>query len=282
MRRLPLLASFVLFLALCASIAYWGMQLFEPPSRPVAAPPRAASADVKLDAAAGLFGPRAGKTAVASNYQLRGIIMAGRDSVAILSADGKPAQAVRMNKEIAPGVTVKEVNRDHVLLTEAGVTKRVELPESVKAQLGLAGNTSGPAQPGRPGAVPRMPNNAASTQTSPPPAPPPASAAVPAMPPAMPQQNTPPVPGMPPTAVAPGAAAPAPSAGPSGVPPGQSGTAPPSMVINPGAPQEQPAAPAQPPAAPAAPNASPAVPASPGGIAAPAMRQSPGSSLGTR
>lgn len=133
MKRLPLLTSFLLFIALCASVAYWAMQMFKPPLRPVAAPPRTVQAEVSADAAAALFGGRPSKGAVASNYQLRGVITAGpRDSVAILSADGKPAQAVRVGLEVAPGVTVKEVQRDYVLLSEGGAAKRVALPESAK------------------------------------------------------------------------------------------------------------------------------------------------------
>lgn len=133
MKRLPLLTSFLLFIALCASVAYWAMQMFKPPLRPVAAPPRTVQAEVSPDAAAVLFGGRPSKGAVASNYQLRGVITAGpHDSIAILSADGKPAQAVRVGLEVAPGVTVKEVQRDYVLLSEGGAAKRVGLPESAK------------------------------------------------------------------------------------------------------------------------------------------------------
>jgi general secretion pathway protein C len=140
MKRWPLIASFVLFLLLCASVAYWGLQLFKPPLRPVAAPPRAAAIDVRPEAGAALFGGRAGKVAVASNYQLRGVVMSGspRDSVAIVSADGKPAQAVRVDAELSPGVVVKEVHRDYVLLSEGGVVKRVELPENAVGQAGIA------------------------------------------------------------------------------------------------------------------------------------------------
>lgn len=140
MNRLPLAASFLLFIALCASAAYWAMQLFKPPVRPVAAPPRAAVADVRPEAAASLFGGRSGPTAVASNYQLRGVIFSGspHDSVAILSVDGKPAQAVRVDAEVAPGVKIKEVHREYVLLSDGGVTKRVDLPENLKGQGGLA------------------------------------------------------------------------------------------------------------------------------------------------
>lgn len=136
MNRWPLVASFILFIALCASIAYWGMQLFKPPLRPVAAPPRAAKTEVNPEAAAALFGGRGSKAAVASNFQLKGVIMSGtaRDSVAILSAEGKPEQAIRVGMEVMPGVTVKEVHREYVLLSEDGVAKRVELPEAAEAQ----------------------------------------------------------------------------------------------------------------------------------------------------
>ena len=146
MRRLPQIVSFLLFIALCASIAYWAMQLFKPPVRPVAAPPRAAQAEIRPDAAASLFGNRKGAEAVASNYQLRGVIFSGspRNSVAIISADGKPAQAIRVDQEIAPGVTIKEVHRDYILLSEDGATKRVDLPESAKGLEGVAASTASP------------------------------------------------------------------------------------------------------------------------------------------
>ncbi|HEY8607083.1 MAG TPA: type II secretion system protein N [Noviherbaspirillum sp.] len=150
MRRLPLVASFLLFILLCASIAYWAMQLFKPPLRPVAAPPRAAQAEIRPQAAAALFGARSRAAAASSNYQLRGVIFSGnpRDSVAIISADGKPAQAIRVDSEIVPGVTVKEVHRGYVLIAEGGATKRLELPEDAPSQaISTAGATPSPALP---------------------------------------------------------------------------------------------------------------------------------------
>ncbi|MDO8263756.1 MAG: type II secretion system protein N [Gallionella sp.] len=133
MKRWPLIASFVLFVALCVSAAYWAIQLLKPPVRAVAAPPQTAQPAPKLDKAAGLFGGRS-SFAVASNFQLKGVVVASNpaESVAILSANGKPAQAVRTNEELMPGVTVKEVQRGYVLLLESGVVKRVELPEKAK------------------------------------------------------------------------------------------------------------------------------------------------------
>jgi general secretion pathway protein C len=133
MKRLPLITSFLLFIALCVSAAYWAMQLFNPPLRAVAAPPQTFQAGPNLDAAAGLLGGH-GNAAVASNYQLKGVVMASvpADSVAILVANGRKPKTVRTNEEVEPGVTVKEVQRDHVLLSERGVIKRVDLPRNAK------------------------------------------------------------------------------------------------------------------------------------------------------
>ena len=142
MKRWPLLVSFVLFIALCVSATYWGMQFYKPPARAVAAPPPAVQAPPDPRAAVVLFGGRQGPVAVATNYQLRGVVSAGvsGESIAILAADGKPADAVRANREIQPGVIVKEVHPRYVLLQENGVIKRVELPEDAK---GVSVDTSG-------------------------------------------------------------------------------------------------------------------------------------------
>jgi general secretion pathway protein C len=217
MKRLPQVVSFVLFVALCASAAYWAMQLFKPPVRPVAAPPRVAKAEVKPESAAALFGGGRSQVDVASNYQLRGVIVSGtgRESVAILSADGKPAQAIRVAAEVMPGVTVKEVHRDHVLLSEGGVTKRVELPESAKDQVDVATASPVPTAPARP------------SVTRPPPvvAPPAPTAITPQMgPPGMSSGAMPPA-GVNPRSAVPGPVPPA-GAG-SGLPPANSVTNPP-------------------------------------------------------
>ncbi len=235
MKRVPLIVSFLLFILLCASAAYWAMQLFKPPLRPVAAPPRAAQAEVQTAAAATLFGGRIENVAVASNYQLKGVIYSGspRNSVAILSADGKPAQAVRVDMEVAPGVTVKEVHREYVLLSEGDVTKRVELPESATAQVDLASLAPVPVQPSA-----NPPSNQPPPAQSPSSTPATRAQAAAAAPP----PNTAPLP-TPPSAVAPpassgsGASAGASSSSPipSGIVPSVQPppTAPPTVVVSP-------------------------------------------------
>jgi general secretion pathway protein C len=133
MKRLPQITSFVLFIALCVSAAYWAMQLFKPPQRAVIQPPQASYSAPRLDAAAGLLGGRS-SFAVASNFQLKGVVVASNpaESIAILSANGKPAQSIRINTEVVPGVSVKEVQKDYVLLSEGGAMKRVELPADAR------------------------------------------------------------------------------------------------------------------------------------------------------
>jgi len=132
MKRMPLITSFILFIALCVSAAYWTMQLFNPPQRAVAAVQQSILPTPGLAAGAVLFGGHS--TAVASNFQLTGVVMASNpaDSVAILVANGKKPQAVRTKAEVVPGVTVTEVQRDHVLLSEHGVIKRVDLPRDAR------------------------------------------------------------------------------------------------------------------------------------------------------
>ena len=131
MKRIPIITSFILFITLCASTAYWAMQFFKPTQRTVTAPPPIVQSEPQPDAAAMLFGSSS-TSAVASNIQLKGVIVSDNpsESVAILLVNGKPAQSIRINAEIVPGIIVKEVHHNYVLLLENAVLKRVELPKT--------------------------------------------------------------------------------------------------------------------------------------------------------
>lgn len=144
MKRLPLFVTVLAVVLLSASLAYWGLQLFKPQQRAIAAPPVQPAMALNIDAAKGLFGGQIAVAAV-SNYQLKGVVAArGNDSAAILSVDNKPAESVAVGREIAPGVVVKEVHPKFVVLSEGGVIKRIDLPSD-------AGVSSGPATlPGQP------------------------------------------------------------------------------------------------------------------------------------
>lgn len=137
MKRLPLVVSLLAVIALSASVAYWAMELYKPAQRPMAAIPPASMPDPAPDAGATLFGGQA-VTAGPSNYQLTGVVAAGRESVAILVVDGQPPRALVVGKEIVSGVTVKEVHPKYVMLSEGGVLKRVDLATDDKAGANLA------------------------------------------------------------------------------------------------------------------------------------------------
>ncbi|SFB25500.1 general secretion pathway protein C [Collimonas sp. OK607] len=160
--RLPALVSLPLFMLLCACVAYWGMTLVKQPLRAVAPPPQAEAPQIDISQAAGLFGDHG--SLAASNYRLTGVVVAqnAAESVAILRAEGQPAQVVRVGKEVQSGTSIKEVHKTYVLLLEGGILKRLVLPEHAETKLDMvsAGPPAAPAfppPPGEPQALPAAP-----------------------------------------------------------------------------------------------------------------------------
>ena len=167
MKRLPLLADFILFIVLCASLAYWGMPFYRPQPSPVALPALPSAPPMPLiEAAAGLFG---GAATGARSFLLQGVIAAGAEGVAILSADGKPAHAVRVGTEAEPGVMVQEVAATYVLLNDGGAIKRVDLPANPKGALAVAAPAPPvmSAIPGQPATVMQAKNEQKPSQQAP-------------------------------------------------------------------------------------------------------------------
>jgi general secretion pathway protein C len=143
MKRLPLLFTLLALIFLAVSATYWGMQLFKPQQRPIAAAAPASLPEPSPDAAATLFGGQPVAN-VAMNYQLTGIVAAGRDSVAIIVADGQPPKALKVGRELAPGVSISEVHARYVMLSEGGVMKRVDLAPDTKPAIPLSGAAASP------------------------------------------------------------------------------------------------------------------------------------------
>ncbi|MBD8725025.1 hypothetical protein IFT43_16805 [Oxalobacteraceae sp. CFBP 13708] len=146
-KRLPLLLSLLALIVLAASSAYWVLQLYKPEQRPLAAAPLATQPEPSPEAAATLFGGQ--PTVAISSFQLTGVVSAGANSAVILVADGSLPKAVRIGREIAPGIVVAEVHRRYVMLSDNGVMKRVELAPD-------AGQSSAISQP-VPRAMPPQP-----------------------------------------------------------------------------------------------------------------------------
>jgi general secretion pathway protein C len=146
MKRLPLIMSFFIFIALCMSLSYWGIQMFKPKARAVAAPQTAASFEQLLGQWGSVFGRTASAQMAASNYQLKGVVVApqAQDSAAIVSTDGRPEQALAIGKELAPGVKLIEVHPSYIVVTEAGVNKKIDLPQAVPSS-GISFNPSPPS-----------------------------------------------------------------------------------------------------------------------------------------
>ena len=148
-KRLPLLLSLLGVILLAASLAYWILQLYQPPQRPIAAVPHASMPDPSIDAAATLFGGQIA-TASATSYQLTGIVSAGRESVAIIVAEGSPPKALRVGKELVPGITLAEVHPRYVMLSDGGVMKRLDLAADTKAAAPMGAPGTGMAAPMQP------------------------------------------------------------------------------------------------------------------------------------
>ncbi len=186
MKRLPAVLSLLLFLALCASLAYWLLQWLAPAPRPVAAPPAAQRSVPPLTEAYALFGGNPERSA--PGVQLRGIIRSGRaaDSVAIIAIEGKSPRALRRNAEVVPGMKLTEVRAKTVIVSDQGTERELVLPPfaalpamsqemSAPAQEPQAQPPVQPAQAqppqGLPGAVPpAAPVQVAPAPASPPPA----------------------------------------------------------------------------------------------------------------
>ena len=130
MKRLPLIINVILFAMLCAVLSFWGLQIFKPKIRPMQAPVSVDSYEPSVGQWGNLFGQSAVAEAAPSSYQLKGIIVApqSRDSVAIIMVEGKPNFTIGIGKELLPGVKLQEVHRDHVIVSESGITRRIDLP----------------------------------------------------------------------------------------------------------------------------------------------------------
>jgi general secretion pathway protein C len=104
--------------------------------------------------------------------------------VAIISANGAQSKALVVGKEIAPGVTVNEVHARYVMLSDAGVMKRIDLAPDTKAAAPIGASAVLTAPSGAPAPnLPAAENNAEPEAVHPPgggpdelaqPAPPPA------------------------------------------------------------------------------------------------------------
>ncbi len=125
-----LLIHFVGGALACAQLAYWPIRLLTPPPAPAPAPVRVvAGHDPDAVLLARAFGQvEVVAPTVMSNIQVAGVFAAGRDSAAVFVVGDRPARAVRLGQEVAPGSTLVEVGPQSVTLDSGGVRHQLRVP----------------------------------------------------------------------------------------------------------------------------------------------------------
>ncbi len=182
----PTAASLAMFALLCATIAYWVLQLLAPAVPIAPAGSLADRGDVpELASAARLFGLPAGSggaqasVAPASNIQVLGVAASELRGSAVLAVDGKPPRAFMVGDAVSADAKLVEVRPGAIVIERNGA--RIELPAPQRPSVTTL--WGGPARAGEPASATAAPPVHAAP---PPPAPalPPATGAAPSPQPA--------------------------------------------------------------------------------------------------
>jgi len=135
-RPTPILVHLLGAAAAAALAAYWVLRLAAPAS-PIVAVTASAIAIREPDArlAARMFGDLSnGPAASAVNIQVSGVFAAGRDSSAVIAVEGRPARAVLLGRDVAPGMRLVEVRPDGVTIERDGARSQYAVPPASIAQ----------------------------------------------------------------------------------------------------------------------------------------------------
>lgn len=151
------LATFFIWLVAAASGVYWALKFVQGTATPAnaAVVAQAPAAGVDTSALArGLGGGVAANDAGvpevvvasginASRFVLTGVVMgkSGRDSLALIGVDSKPAKPYRVGAQVADGVVLKSVQTRQVLLAanmQAATAVTLDLPKQAGASVGMA------------------------------------------------------------------------------------------------------------------------------------------------
>ena len=141
--RLPNAVSFLFFVGIWVSVSFWFQQWLLPPKQAVELMPVAEQSMPPLASAANLFGGSE-QASILANVQINGVIRSNssKDSVVIITADGGPSRALRLNSEIMPGIVVKAINAHSVIVAGKGTEREIALP-AFASQGGIAPDTAG-------------------------------------------------------------------------------------------------------------------------------------------
>lgn len=151
------LATFLLWLVAAASAVYWALKFVQGVSAPANAAVVAPASASGIDTAAlarGFGGGALNSVAVraeipvsgginAARFVLTGVVMgkSGRQSLALIGVDSKPAKPYRIGAQVADGVVLKSVQSRQALLAanlQAPAEVTLDLPKQAGASVGMA------------------------------------------------------------------------------------------------------------------------------------------------
>tara|TARA_B100000902_G_scaffold243344_1_gene230439 strand:- start:126 stop:548 length:423 start_codon:yes stop_codon:yes gene_type:complete len=118
-------------LLLILSLGYWGSHNLAPDS-PVVVIEETTPLKFAVPLAINhIFQKNAVQSIVIENIQLRGVIQSSdeKESVAAISINKQPVQYMNENELIQPGLVLKKIYIDHVIVEENGIAKKIEATE---------------------------------------------------------------------------------------------------------------------------------------------------------
>ena len=131
-----LLVHFVGAALACAQLAYWSIRVMTAPPMTAPAPAKSVSVtqpDPSLVARA--FGLIESASVGGGNIQVAGVFAAGRDSAAVMIVNDRPARAVLLGQDVAPGSRLVDVGPQGVTLESDGVRRQLRVPGAPMANM---------------------------------------------------------------------------------------------------------------------------------------------------
>jgi len=135
-RRIPILVHLAGAALASALAAYWALRLIAPaPSMVAPSAPAATFREPDAGLAARLMGDvGSGPMASSLNLQVSGVFAAATDSSAVIAVEGRPARAVLLGRDVAPGFRLVEVRPDGITLEHEGVRTKYVVPAPTLAK----------------------------------------------------------------------------------------------------------------------------------------------------
>jgi general secretion pathway protein C len=128
----PTLTMGLLALLLAWQAGYWLVKLTAPAPLPTPATPLAAPAAASATAWRNLF---VGNGVATGPLLLKGVVLSGSGSVALLSLNGGTARAVQVGHELVPGLWLREVTAQGAVVERMGAREEVPLAKKTTPAL---------------------------------------------------------------------------------------------------------------------------------------------------